>query len=295
VPYLVANDLPDQPAGVRFRSQMLSKKILQLPGTHNGLAAAQAGRAGFEACYLSGAAMTASMGLPDLGVITVDEVAFFIRQVVRASGLPVLVDGDTGYGEALNVMHMVRTFEDAGAAAVHLEDQLLPKGTRVIAELLRIAPDVKFIVQSSAANEEQTVELFRHGIRGIISRSISPDLLVRCVRRIAIGETWIDNQALNWVIEAYRVQGAALLNPRTQMHLSPKEKAIITCITRGLRNKEIAYEMQTSEQVIKNYLRKIFDKLGVEDRVELALFSMQNKMIMEGSDQVAAVQRALSR
>jgi two-component system, NarL family, nitrate/nitrite response regulator NarL len=181
------------------------------------------------------------------------------------------------------------------ADVVLVEDQLLPKGTRVIAELLRIAPDVKFIVQSSAANEEQTVELFRHGIRGIISRSISPDLLVRCVRRIAIGETWIDNQALNWVIEAYRVQGAALLNPRTQMHLSPKEKAIITCITRGLRNKEIAYEMQTSEQVIKNYLRKIFDKLGVEDRVELALFSMQNKMIMEGSDQVAAVQRALSR
>jgi methylisocitrate lyase len=71
--------------------------------------------------------MTASMGLPDLGIITIDEVAFFIRQVARASGLPVLVDGDTGYGEALNVMHMVRTFEEAGAGAVHLEDQLLPK------------------------------------------------------------------------------------------------------------------------------------------------------------------------
>ena len=71
--------------------------------------------------------MTASMGLPDLGIITIDEVAFFVRQVARASGLPVLVDGDTGYGEALNVMNMVRTFEDAGAAAVHIEDQLLPK------------------------------------------------------------------------------------------------------------------------------------------------------------------------
>ena len=71
--------------------------------------------------------MTASMGLPDLGIITVDEVAFFIRQVARASGLPVLVDGDTGYGEALNVMHMVRAFEEAGAGAVHIEDQLLPK------------------------------------------------------------------------------------------------------------------------------------------------------------------------
>jgi methylisocitrate lyase len=91
------------------------------------MAALQAKAAGFEALYLSGAAMTASMGLPDLGIITVDEVIFFIRQVARASGLPVLVDGDTGYGEALNVMHMVRCFEDAGAGAVHIEDQLLPK------------------------------------------------------------------------------------------------------------------------------------------------------------------------
>jgi len=91
------------------------------------MASLQAKAAGFEATYLSGAAMTASMGLPDLGIITVDEVAFFIRQVARSSGLPVLVDGDTGYGEALNVMHMVRVFEDAGAGAVHIEDQLLPK------------------------------------------------------------------------------------------------------------------------------------------------------------------------
>ena len=67
------------------------------------------------------------MGIPDLGMITVDEVCFFIRQIIRATGLPLLVDGDTGYGEALNVMHMVRSFEDAGAAAVHIEDQLLPK------------------------------------------------------------------------------------------------------------------------------------------------------------------------
>ncbi len=127
MPYLVADDLPTAPAGERFRALLNRPGILQLPGTHNGLAAAQAGRAGFEACYLSGAAMTASMGLPDLGVITVDEVTFFIRQVTRASGLPVLVDGDTGYGEALNVMHMVRAFEDAGAGAIHIEDQLLPK------------------------------------------------------------------------------------------------------------------------------------------------------------------------
>ena len=117
---------PSRPACVSAR--LLERpEILQLPGAHNGLAALQARAAGFEALYLSGAAMSASMGLPDLGVITVDEVCFFVRQIARASGLPLLVDGDTGYGEALNVMHMVRCFEDAGAAAVHIEDQLLPK------------------------------------------------------------------------------------------------------------------------------------------------------------------------
>src|SRR5215213_5789565 len=125
--YLVADDLPTAPAGKRFRALLAHPGILQMPGVHNGQAALQAKAAGFEALYLSGAAMTASMGIPDLGMITVDEVCFFIRQITRSSGLPLLVDGDTGYGEALNAMHMVRSFEDAGAAAVHLEDQLLPK------------------------------------------------------------------------------------------------------------------------------------------------------------------------
>jgi methylisocitrate lyase len=125
--YLVAEGAPTEPAGVRFANLLRRPSILQIPGAHNGLAGLQARAHGFEAVYLSGAAMTASMGIPDLGMITVDEVCFFVRQVARATALPVLVDGDTGYGEALNVMHMVRSFEEAGAAAVHIEDQLLPK------------------------------------------------------------------------------------------------------------------------------------------------------------------------
>lgn len=127
MPYVIADDLPDEPAGVRFRRLLDRPEILQMPGAHLGIAALLAKKQGFEALYMSGAAMSATMGLPDLGMITVDDVAWHVRQVVRASALPVLVDGDTGYGEALNVMHMVRTFEEAGAGAVHLEDQLLPK------------------------------------------------------------------------------------------------------------------------------------------------------------------------
>ena len=96
MPYLLSADLPTEPAGKRFRAGLERPGIYQLPGAHNGQAAIQAKQAGFEGLYLSGAAMTASMGLPDLGIITVDEVAFFIRQIVRATGLPLLVDGDTG-------------------------------------------------------------------------------------------------------------------------------------------------------------------------------------------------------
>src|SRR5258707_436311 len=115
-----------RPPRLRYRCRP-RPRILQLPGAHNGQAGLQARQGGFGGFYLPGAAMTASMGIPDLGMITVDEVCFFVRQIARATGLPLLVDGDTGYGEALNVMHMVRSFEDAGAAAVHIEDQLLPK------------------------------------------------------------------------------------------------------------------------------------------------------------------------
>lgn len=125
--YLVAADLPTLPAGERFRNLLKRPGILQIPGAYSGLAAIQAKQAGFESVYLSGAAMSASMGLPDLGIITIDDVCFHIRQVSRAAQLPILVDGDTGFGEALNVMNMVRAFEDAGAAAVQIEDQILPK------------------------------------------------------------------------------------------------------------------------------------------------------------------------
>ena len=125
--YLVAAELLQQPAGDRFRALLSRPGLVAIPGAYNGLSSLQARDAGFEALYLSGAAMSASMGLPDLGIITIDDVCFFIRQIARSSGLPLLVDGDTGYGETLNVMNMVRAFEDAGAAAVHIEDQILPK------------------------------------------------------------------------------------------------------------------------------------------------------------------------
>jgi methylisocitrate lyase len=139
--YLAASNLPAVPAGERFRRLLQRPGILQIPGAYSGLAAIQAKLAQFEAVYLSGAAMSASMGLPDLGLLTIDDVCFFIRQISRASQLPILVDGDTGFGEALNVMNMVRAFEDSGAAAVQIEDQALPKKCGHLSGKKLIAPE----------------------------------------------------------------------------------------------------------------------------------------------------------
>ncbi len=113
--------------GTRLEALWRRPEILGIPGAHNGMAAMLAKKAGFEALYLSGAAVTASMGLPDLGVLTLDELGFFTRMVTRASGLPVIVDADTGYGEILNVMRCVRELEEAGAAMIQIEDQVMPK------------------------------------------------------------------------------------------------------------------------------------------------------------------------
>src|SRR5665213_1489861 len=166
---------------------------------------------------------------------------------------------------------------------VVLEGQLIAGTIDAIPELVRQHPDAKLIVQVSEADESNTVELYRRGVRGVVPRSISPDLLVKCVRKIAAGETWIDNKSISWVIEAYRAQATTLTNPRVQPKLSPKELAIIGCITRGMRNKEIAYQIGTTEQVVKNYLRKIYDKLGVSDRLELALYCMHHETLKKGN------------
>lgn len=101
--------------------------ILQIPGTHDGMAARMAKQAEFQAIYLSGAAYTASRGLPDLGLIYSNEVAERARELVRASGLPLLVDIDTGYGGILNVARTAKEMAEAKVAAVQIEDQEMPK------------------------------------------------------------------------------------------------------------------------------------------------------------------------
>ncbi len=176
--YLDAATLDNEPAGLRFRRLVERPGILQLPGAYNGLSALQAKAAGFEGLYLSGAAMSASMGLPDLGVISIEDVCFFLRQMSRASQLPILADGDTGFGEVLNVMHMVRSFEDAGAGAVQIEDQFLPKKCGHLNDK-KLAPAHEMAAKVAAARRARrhlyivarTDALEQEGLDGAIARA----------------------------------------------------------------------------------------------------------------------------
>jgi DNA-binding NarL/FixJ family response regulator len=200
-----------------------------------------------------------------------------------------------GLEEDIRVVAQAETLENLYAAlqnfptdVVLLEGRLIAGTVDAIPQLMEKSPDIKLIVQVMDNDEGNIVDLYRRGVRGVVSRSITPELLVRCVRKVAVGETWIDNKSVSWVIDAYRAQATVLTSPRTQPKLSDKELSIIACITRGMRNKEIAFQIGTSEQVIKNYLRKIYDKLGVSDRLELALYCLHHE-ILRGQAKAAEV------
>ncbi len=118
----------EQSAGARFRAALDAERPLQIVGTINAYCALLAERAGFHAIYLSGSGIaTASFGLPDLGVTTLDDVAEDVRRITDACPLPLLVDADTGFGPALVLARTVRCLTKAGAAGMHIEDQVQAK------------------------------------------------------------------------------------------------------------------------------------------------------------------------
>jgi len=110
-----------------FRAGLASGKLLRFPGAFSPLSAMLIARHGFEGVYVSGAVIAADLGLPDIGLTTLSEVAGRAQQIARVTDLPALVDADTGFGEPMNVARTVQVLEDAGVAGLHIEDQVNPK------------------------------------------------------------------------------------------------------------------------------------------------------------------------
>nr|WP_278430227.1 methylisocitrate lyase [Brevibacillus laterosporus] len=154
---------------MKFRELMNAPDLLQIPGAHDAMAALMAKQVGFSALYLSGAAYTASCGLPDLGIVTSTEVAQRARELIRATDLPVLVDIDTGFGGILNVSRTAREMLEANVAAVQMEDQQLPKkcghlnGKRLVTTeemvqkiiaIKKVAPSLVLVARTDARSVE---------------------------------------------------------------------------------------------------------------------------------------------
>ncbi|MBE9915559.1 methylisocitrate lyase [Paenibacillus donghaensis] len=125
--WLIEEEPDQKQLAAQFRKLVSGPTIVKIPGAHDGMAARIAKQFDFKAIYLSGAAYTASRGLPDLGLIYSNEVAERARELIRASGLPLLVDIDTGFGGILNVARTAKEMVEAKVAAVQIEDQEMPK------------------------------------------------------------------------------------------------------------------------------------------------------------------------
>lgn len=182
-------------------------------------------------------------------------------------------------GQSETLAQTVSAVRKFSADILIFEAALAPNPIDAVADLLRQVPALRIVVVIPEPNEELTLELFRRGAHGIVSREVEPEMLVDCLRKVSQGEVWLDSKGIQWVLAAYRTQGTRPTSGRTKVQLTPKEALIVSCVTQGMKNKEIAQRVGTTEQVVKNYLRKVYDKLGVADRLELALFCLHNRVL----------------
>jgi DNA-binding NarL/FixJ family response regulator len=134
-----------------------------------------------------------------------------------------------------------------------------------------------------AENSETAGSYVQQGFRGVVFRNVSGAALVECVRRVAAGETWTPPQLMQADSPEEDMVGT-----RVRDRLTPKEMRIVALIVQGCKNREIAIRLKTTEQVIKNYLRSIYDKTGVSDRLELALFTIHHRVLAQAAADVGS-------
>jgi len=182
-------------------------------------------------------------------------------------------------GQAESLDQTLAAIQRFSADILIFEAALAPSPAEAVSDLLRQSATCRLVVVLKDPDEEMTLELFRRGAHGIVWREIEPEMLVECLRKVVEGEPWLDSRAVGWVMRAYRTQGVRPTGSRPKVSLTPKESLIVSCVTQGMKNKEIALRVGTTEQVVKNYLRKVYDKLGVADRLELALYCLSHRVI----------------
>lgn len=218
---------------------------------------------------------------PDDGKATIRVIVADSQAIFRAGLRKIfaLEDDIRVVGQAETVAQTIAAIQKFEADILIFEAALTTSPSDAVSDLLRQNMKCRIVVVLQEPDQEMTLELFRRGAHGIVCREVEPETLVDCLRKVAAGEPWLESRAIAWVLDAFRTQGLRPTGSRPKVQLTPKESLIVSCVTQGMKNKEIALRVGTTEQVVKNYLRKVYDKLGVADRLELALYCLNHRVV----------------
>ncbi len=218
---------------------------------------------------------------PENGKATIRVILADTQAIFRAGLRKIfaLEDDIRVVGQAESLDQTVAAIQRFSADVVIFEAALAPNPADAVSDLLRQNASCRLVVVLQEPDQEMTLDLFRRGAHSIVSREVEPEMLVECLRAVAQGEPWLESRSVAWVMQAYRTQGIRPVGSRPKVSLTPKESLIVSCVTQGMKNKEIALRVGTTEQVVKNYLRKVYDKLGVADRLELALYCLNHRVL----------------
>jgi two-component system nitrate/nitrite response regulator NarL len=182
-------------------------------------------------------------------------------------------------GEAPNGNECVRLLEKLKPDVLLLDLRMPEKdGLSVLENVNFDALQTRVIVLTAAEDDRDVVRAMRLGARGIVLKQSASDLLVKSIRKVHQGEIWLDNRMTAEVINAFKKSSEGG-GRKDKPLLSDREREIVQLVAQGFRNREIGEKLFISEQTVKNHLHNIFDKLGVSDRLELALYAIHHRLI----------------
>ncbi len=166
---------------------------------------------------------------------------------------------------------------DVAVIGVQLKDGP-QEGLRVVREMREIAPQTRGVLLGEALNPELVLEAFHAGAKGLLSRSDSLESLCKCIRSVSQGQIWASSQQLEILLEALsRTAPRRLVSSMGKELLTKREGEVARLVAEGLTNREVSEQLKLSEHTVKNCLFRVYDKLGVSNRVELALYSVLHR------------------
>jgi two-component system, NarL family, nitrate/nitrite response regulator NarL len=209
-------------------------------------------------------------------ILVADDHAIFrdgLRKLLEASDDAQIV------GEASNGVECTKMLPKLKPDILLLDLRMPEKdGLAVLEEVNFEALPTRVIVLTAAEDDRDVVRAMRLGARGVVLKQSASDLLLKSIHKVYDGEIWLDNRMTAEVIDAFKKSAESGMR-REKPLLSDREKEIVQLVAQGFRNREIGEKLFISEQTVKNHLHNIFDKLGVSDRLELALYAIHHRLI----------------